>query len=77
VYLGSPPTTSIDAIVMRIDLLASFTPENTYLREERAKQVVDVKILPRAAVGVVKPRMPADGAILVEDAGWPVRQARP
>jgi HlyD family secretion protein len=76
VYLDSAPTTPIDAFVSRIDPEASFTPENTYFREERVKQVVGVKLQLRGAVGFAKPGMPADGEILVEGDQWPARRAR-
>ncbi len=76
VYLDSAPATPIDAQVMRIDPQASFTPENTYFREDRVKQVVGVKLQLRGAVGFAKPGMPADGEILVDGGDWPARQAR-
>ena len=76
VYLDSDPRTPIDAQVMRVDPQASFTPENTYFREDRVKQVVGVKLRLRGAVGFAKPGMPADGEILVEGEAWPARQAR-
>ena len=76
VYLDSAPGTPIDAVVMRIDPEASFTPENTYFREDRVKQVVGVKLQVRGAVGFAKPGMPADGEILVDGQDWPTRQAR-
>jgi HlyD family secretion protein len=76
VYLDSAPATPIDALVMRIDPQASFTPENTYFREERVKQVVGVKLLLRGAVGFAKPGMPADGEILVEGETWPAHPPR-
>jgi HlyD family secretion protein len=76
VYLDSAPTTPIEAEVMRIDPQASFTPENTYFREERVKQVVGVKVLLRGAVGFAKPGMPADGEILVEGSEWPAARTR-
>ena len=44
---------------------ATFTPENTYFREDRVKQVVGVKLQLKGAVGFAKPGMPADGEILV------------
>jgi HlyD family secretion protein len=69
VYLDSAPTQSIEAAVSRVDPEASFTPENTYFREERVKQVVGVKLQLRGAVGFAKPGMPADGEILV-DGQW-------
>jgi HlyD family secretion protein len=76
VYLDSAPTKAIDASVMRIDPQATFTPENTYFREERVKQVVGVKVLLRGAEGFAKPGMPADGEILVEGSEWPVHRGR-
>jgi HlyD family secretion protein len=76
VYLDSAPAQPIEAVVSRIDPEASFTPENTYFREERVKQVVGVKLALRGAVGFAKPGMPADGEILVEGTGWPARQRR-
>jgi len=71
VYLDSNPKTPIDAVVSRIDPEASFTPENTYFRDERVKQVVGVKLLIRNPNGSAKPGMPADGEILVEGTTWP------
>ena len=76
VYIDSAPATPIDAEVSRIDPEASFTPENTYFREERVKQVVGVKLQLKGAVGFAKPGMPADGEILVEGDRWPARSAR-
>jgi HlyD family secretion protein len=75
VYLDSAPNAPIDAEVIRIDPEASFTPENTYFREDRVKQVVGVKLLIRGALGFAKPGMPADGEILV-DGQWPSRASR-
>lgn len=75
VYLDSAPAEAIEAAVSRVDPEASFTPENTYFREDRVKQVVGVKLQLRGAVGFAKPGMPADGEILVGDE-WPTRQAR-
>jgi HlyD family secretion protein len=76
VFLDSSPTKPVDAYVLRVDPQASFTPENTYFREDRVKQVVGVKLRLRGAVGFAKPGMPADGEILVEGSEWPARQAR-
>jgi membrane fusion protein YbhG len=75
VYLDSAPASPIEARVSRVDPEASFTPENTYFREDRVKQVVGVKLELRGALGFAKPGMPADGEILV-DGAWPTRQAR-
>ncbi len=76
VFLDSAPTKPVDAFVSRVDPEASFTPENTYFREDRVKQVVGVKLQLRGAVGFAKPGMPADGEILVEGSEWPGRQGR-
>jgi membrane fusion protein YbhG len=76
VYLDSAPATPIEAVVSRVDPEASFTPENTYFREDRVKQVVGVKLQLRGAVGFAKPGMPADGEILVDGEQWPTRSAR-
>ena len=71
IYLDSNPKVPIDAIVSRIDPEASFTPENTYFRDERVKQVVGVKLLIKNSNGSAKPGMPADGEVLVEGSAWP------
>jgi HlyD family secretion protein len=76
VYLDSAPAQPIDAYVLRVDPQASFTPENTYFREDRVKQVVGVKLRLKGAVGFAKPGMPADGEILVDGREWPTRQTR-
>jgi HlyD family secretion protein len=66
VYLDSAPGEPIEAVVSRVDPEASFTPENTYFRDDRVKQVVGVKLQLEGAVGFAKPGMPADGEIFVE-----------
>jgi HlyD family secretion protein len=71
VYLDSAPTKPIDAAVQRIDPQATFTPENTYFRDDRVKQVVGVKLQLKGAVGFAKPGMPSDGEILVQGDVWP------
>jgi HlyD family secretion protein len=71
VYLDSAPDKPIDAIVQRIDPQATFTPENTYFRDDRVKQVVGVKLLLKGALGFAKPGMPCDGEILVQGDVWP------
>jgi HlyD family secretion protein len=76
VYLDSAPARPLEAEVIRIDPQASFTPENTYFREDRVKQVVGVKLRLRRGDGFAKPGMPADGEILVDGGDWPTRQAR-
>ena len=71
VYIDSNPDTPIDAVVTRVDPQATFTPENTYFRDDRVRQVVGVKVELRGAVGFAKPGMPADGEILVSGSTWP------
>jgi membrane fusion protein YbhG len=65
IYLDSAPYDPIEAEVSRIDPEASFTPENTYFRDERVKQVVGLKLLIKDPQGNAKPGMPADGEILI------------
>ena len=77
IYLDSDPTKPIDAFVSRIDPQATFTPENTYFRDDRVKQVVGVKLQLKGAVGYAKPGMPADGEVLVEGDRWPERTREP
>ena len=71
VFLDSAPNQPLAAEVTRIDPQAAFTPENTYFREDRVKQVVGVKLQFKDGSGFAKPGMPADGQILVEGAQWP------
>jgi HlyD family secretion protein len=71
VYLDSNPNQPVDAFVSRIDPEATFTPENTYFRDERVKQVVGVKLQLKSGIGFAKPGMPADGEILVQGNTWP------
>lgn len=66
VYLDSNPSHPFEAEVARIDPEAAFTPENTYYRNERVKQVVGIKLVLKNPQGFAKPGMPADGEILVE-----------
>lgn len=71
VYLDSNPNQPLEAVVSRIDPEATFTPENTYFRDERVKQVVGLKLQLKNAAGYAKPGMPADGEILVQGNTWP------
>jgi HlyD family secretion protein len=70
VYLDSNPDRAIEAVVARVDPEASFTPENTYFRDDRVKQVVGVKLQITNPEGFAKPGMPADGEVLVEGGEW-------
>lgn len=69
IYLDSNPDQPLDAVVSRIDPEAAFTPENTYFRDDRVKQVVGVKLSLKDPKGFAKPGMPADGEILT-DGEW-------
>ena len=77
VYLDSNPTKPIAAEVSRIDPEATFTPENTYFRDDRVKQVVGVKLRLNGSFGFAKPGMPSDGEILVSGDQWPARRPHP
>ncbi|MFZ0969683.1 MAG: efflux RND transporter periplasmic adaptor subunit [Candidatus Acidiferrales bacterium] len=71
IFLDSNPKQAVDGYVLRIDPQATFTPENTYFRNDRVKQVVGVKLQLKGAIGFAKPGMPADGEILVHGNTWP------
>ncbi len=71
VFLDSNPNQPLDAYVLRIDPQATFTPENTYFRNDRVKQVVGVKLQLTQGIGYAKPGMPSDGEILVSGTTWP------
>lgn len=66
VYLDSNPTQAVPAEVIRVDPQAMFTPENTYFKEDRVKQVLGLKLGLRGAYGFAKPGMPADGKIQIQ-----------
>jgi len=74
VYLDSNPKAPLDAYVSRIDPQATFTPENTYFRDDRVKQVVGLKLQLKSGFGYAKPGMPSDGEILVQGDAWPKRK---
>jgi HlyD family secretion protein len=74
IYLDSKPDEAIEAFVSRIDPQATFTPENTYFREDRVKQVVGMKLQIKSAAGFAKPGMPGDAEILVQGNRWPRQQ---
>jgi HlyD family secretion protein len=71
VYLDSNPQKPVDAYVSRIDPQATFTPENTYFRDDRIKQVVGIKLQLKSSFGFAKPGMPVDGEVLVSGDTWP------
>jgi HlyD family secretion protein len=65
VFLDSHPDQAISAEVIRVDPEVMFTPENTYFKDDRVKQVMGIKLGLKGAVGLAKPGMPADGEIQV------------
>jgi len=71
VYLDSNITQALDAYVSRIDPQATFTPENTYFRDDRVRQVVGVKLQLKGGFGYAKPGMPSEGEVLVSGDTWP------
>jgi membrane fusion protein YbhG len=71
VFLDSSSNQALDGYVLRIDPQATFTPENTYFRDDRVKQVVGVKLQLTQGIGFAKPGMPADGEILTNGTAWP------
>jgi HlyD family secretion protein len=71
IYLDSDPQKPFAAYVSRIDPQATFTPENTYFRDDRVKQVVGIKLQLKEGFGLAKPGMPADGEVLVQGDTWP------
>jgi HlyD family secretion protein len=71
VFLDSNSNQALDGYVLRIDPQATFTPENTYFRDDRVKQVVGVKVQLTQGIGFAKPGMPADGEILTSGSTWP------
>jgi HlyD family secretion protein len=76
VYLDSNPKQPIPAEVIRIDPEVMFTPENTYFKEDRVKQVMGLKLGLRGAYGYAKPGMPADGHIQLQSAPEQARAGR-
>jgi HlyD family secretion protein len=65
IYLDSNPKEGIPAEVIRIDPQVMFTPENTYFKDDRVKQVMGLKLGLKGAYGYAKPGMPADGEIQI------------
>jgi HlyD family secretion protein len=75
VFLDSNPKEGIPAEVIRVDPQVMFTPENTYFKDDRVKQVMGVKLGLRGAYGYAKPGMPADGIIQIgRNDEWPSKR---
>ena len=62
---GTKKRIELEAEVIRVDPQASFTPENTYFRDDRVKQVFGVKLKLKGNLSSAKPGMPADGEVMV------------
>ena len=77
VILDSYPQSPLRAEVSRIDPQAMFTPENTYFREDRVKQVVGVKLLLKEGFGQAKIGMPADGRIFIRESAASEETSQP
>jgi HlyD family secretion protein len=77
IFLDSNPNQPLDGYVLRVDPQATFTPENTYFRNDRVKQVVGVKLQLTQGIGYAKPGMPADGEILTSGNNWPPHKRAP
>jgi HlyD family secretion protein len=75
VYLDSNPNEPVPAEVIRVDPNVMFTPENTYFKEDRVKQVLGLKLGLRGAYGYAKPGMPADGRIQIGTSTQELTQA--
>lgn len=60
-----PSNASVEAEVTRIDPQAMFTPENTYFKEQRVKQVVGIKLRLKDNPDKAKVGMPADALIKI------------
>jgi HlyD family secretion protein len=76
VFLDSSLRRPLNAYVSRIDPQATFTPENTYFRDDRVKQVVGLKLQLKDGFGFAKPGMPVDGEVLVQGDTWPKVRGR-
>ena len=74
IFLDSNSNQALDGYLLRIDPQATFTPENTYFRDDRVKQVVGVKVQLTSGIGFAKPGMPADGEILTSGTSWPAHK---
>ncbi len=70
VYLDSHPDRALEATVVRVDPKATFTPESTYFKNDRVKQVVGVRLLLRQPQDLAKIGMPADAEVLIAGDRW-------
>lgn len=74
VRVDSYPDRFFDARVARIDDYAQFTPRDIHLPEERTQMVYGVELALGNPEGVLKPGMPADVWIRIDDTvPWPTQ----
>ncbi|UXI66054.1 HlyD family secretion protein [Tahibacter amnicola] len=74
VRVDSYPERYFDARVARVDDYAQFTPRDIHLPQERTQMVYGVELALNNPDGVLKPGMPADAWIRIDDkAPWPIQ----
>ena len=74
VRVDSFPDRYFDARVARIDDYAQFTPRDIHLPQERTQMVYGVELTLANTDGVLKPGMPADAWIRIDDKlAWPAK----
>lgn len=67
VYVDGRPDTAFSGRIAQISQEAEFTPKNVQTKEQRVKLVYAVKLDVRNSDGILKPGMPADVNLLLED----------
>lgn len=78
VRIDAFPDRYFEATVARIDQQAQFTPRDIHMPEERARMVFGVTLAMASPQGYLKPGMPADAWIRVQDdLVWPERLVVP
>lgn len=72
VRVDSYPNRYFDARVARVDDYAQFTPRDIHLPQERTQMVYGVELTLKSPEGALKPGMPADAWVRIDDkAAWP------
>ena len=69
VTIDADPNRSYDGAIAYISPVAEFTPKNVQTREERTKLVFGVKVEVDNKAGALKPGLPADARIVIDQAG--------
>ncbi len=67
VFIDSYPNQPLEGKVTFISQEAEFTPKNVHMKDERTKMVYAVKISLANPEGLLKPGMPADAEILLDE----------